>query len=851
MSIKHVLVALVLTSVLPLGATLAAENAKPAAPATFVMPRDFSWKSLAGPENLFWPGYSWFWNGPLDPDRLRHQLADMNAHGVRSVDIVPIPRNFHSEYGFNFQMEPDYLAPGFCDRVKIAVDEAARLGMNCWIKGDGGWPPGQAVKMKHPNESAPRYLAYENGKWTPKRDCSKYQTADLLDPQVTKLHLATTQQPLVDAMPEHFGRTIKFIFDDEPAYIFPAPGSHLPWTIGAEDIFRRRFGYDVLKKLDAFCVSDPKALTAEQKKVRVDLFDFWSRQFRDAFFLPMRDWCRQHGMAYCCQLGGEDEMIGAARYGFGHVMRPLRANDVPGIDVIWRQVFPGKQNHHFPKFASSAAHQNGTALTATLSFPVYGAGLTPAQMKWVMDYQYVRGMTLYLSEQYPLWANDHLLTTMRPQWNIGPLWDFLPDFHRYLARLGYVLACGQPDIETGLYYPVRDIWATGDPNDRALRGHDMLAQALLRRQVDFDIVDDDVLPDPTTRVENGRLAIGPMRYRTIVVGPTQWMAEASKKQLDAFQAAGGQVVHVDDLAQIDAAVAKIGPTVQLDPPSPDIRVLVRRWPGGGATFLFNEGEKPYVGRASIAMDGSLCEIEPATGLVRAVQILPPPSGRAAGGEGRKSEHANHIVRLNLDGWQSILLIWHPRDARAAFAPQAPHQIAQSIELADGWTARVDRQYVFGAHEIEIRPTAKPEFKPAPLGRWAKSLGLSEDFSGQVTYRRTVSVPEAMRGERLVLALSAVEYAARVTVDGREVGSVLWSPWRIELPPLADRAQFVLEIQVANTLANELTSQRVRAEWGKRKGPGWPSPYENQQSRFEVDSRGGGLLGPVRLQRVGP
>ncbi|MGI6414395.1 MAG: hypothetical protein ACOX1P_01900 [Thermoguttaceae bacterium] len=39
----------------------------------------------------------------------------------------------------------------------------------------------------------------------------------------------------------------------------------------------------------------------------------------------------------------------------------------------------------FPKFASSAAHQNGTALTLTESFGVYGNGLTPAQIKWLVD----------------------------------------------------------------------------------------------------------------------------------------------------------------------------------------------------------------------------------------------------------------------------------------------------------------------------------------------------------------------------------------------------------------------------------------------------------------------------------
>ena len=68
------------------------------------------------------------------------------------------------------------------------------------------------------------------------------------------------------------------------------------------------------------------------------------------------------------------------------------------------------------------------------------------------------------------------MTGERPHFDpSNPLTDFLPDFHRYVARLGYTLACGRPAVEIGLYYPVRDLWASGDPSDLALCGHDALS----------------------------------------------------------------------------------------------------------------------------------------------------------------------------------------------------------------------------------------------------------------------------------------------------------------------------------------------------------------------------------------
>jgi len=88
----------------------------------------------------------------------------------------------------------------------------------------------------------------------------------------------------------------------------------------------------------------------------------------------------------------------------------------------------------------------------------------------------------------------------------------------------------------------------------------------------------------------------------------------------------------------------------------------------------------------------------------------------------------------------------------------------------------------------------------------------------------------------------------VILDGKTVGSILWPPWRLALPPCpAGKHQLI--IRAANTLANELTSERVVNEWAAKKGPGWPSPYHARTIVFEKESRGGGLQGPIQLRRM--
>jgi hypothetical protein len=428
------------------------------------------------------------------------------------------------------------------------------------------------------------------------------------------------------------------------------------------------------------------------------------------------------------------------------------------------------------------------------------------------------------------------MTGERPHFGpVDPLWDFLPAFHRYEARVGYVLSCGQPVIDVALYYPVRDIWATGNPSSPALRGHDRLASALLDRQCDFDLIDDDVL-SASPEIRDGRITIGSMRYRTIVVGPAEWMQASSVRRLHEFEAAGGTVIRVDDLAQVETAAARALPTVVIEPSASGIRVQRRQWRGGGALFVFNEGMDTYRGRVSMALEGTLYEVDPATGLVHRVVIVREPNGA-------------RFVSLSLDPGESLLLVADTEGEPGALAPPIAREFGDSIPLDDGWEARVVRQYRVREHDFEVESPTGREYRPTQLGPWATALRLGEDFSGHVSYRRTVELPASFVGKRLVLDLGALEYASRVLVDEKEIGFVLWNPFRIQLPAEAAKKTFSLRVDVANTLANELISSRVVDTLKKRTGPGWPSPYHARALAFERDSRRGGLLGPVRLRRL--
>lgn len=826
---RHVLISVLISSLAFIDNS-SQLDAQDTSPPHVVRARQFDRTQFDNPEAIFWPAYFWLWNGPLEPAILKHQLQDMAEHSAKNVCVLPMPKDFRPDSTAN-RMDVDYLTTEYFERVKVAVDEAARLGMHYWLYDEGGWPSGQAtgrVVGSRPDLASQVLRVDAEGTWSVQKSAGR---PDLLNPDTTETFLSLTHEKYRDAVGNHFGKTIRLVFTDEPAYPAVHDGREVPWTDHAGNLFSKEFGYRLEDRLpSAFRRVPASEFSPADLQTRIDAFDFWSRRFQQAYFDRIRTWCRQHeGLAHGGHLGGEDETLGATRYGFGHVMRPLRAMDVPGVDIIWRQVFPGQRNHHLPKFASSAAHQNGTALAMTESFCVYGNGLTPAQMKWLIDYQYVRGLNLLVAGCYPLSTDDHHMLGERPHFGpVDSLWDDLPKFHRYVARLGYLLACGEPVIETALYYPVRDLWATGGESSAA-DTHDALAQTLFEHQCDFDVIDDDLLSDPQSHVANGRLHAKNMKYRTIVVGFTKHMSPRSHELLVELERTGGRVIQIDSLNEIADAISKITPTVELIPSSTDIRCQVRRWEQGGLAYLFNEGASTYDGRVAIPLAGQPVVVEPSEG--GWTQIVDAE---------RKEDQ--WVIPIQLSPGEAQIVLFGESIVQHA---QKPWRSAESLELSEGWEARPLRQHRVGPHNYEVVTLKNEADRPVALGNWNALVG--PDFSGTVEYRHQVNLPKHWYGKRLRLNLGEASYAARVRIDGKEQGVALWSPMTIELSPPEYQHEFLLTVEVTNTLANEITSERVQNEWAQRSGPGWPGPYHQRALEFEKQSRNGGLFGPVRLE----
>ena len=749
--------------------------------------------------------------------------------------------------------------------------------MTWWLYDEGGWPSGQALgkviegrpdlvrravarkpvpgnaPFTVPSDAlalvtdGPNSRVVRPGEvWTPSTPADTaylYCVAsgsgvDLLNPNATDRFIELTHAAYAKVIPDALGKTVRFTFTDEPSAGMPNSPKYVPWFDGLEQAYRDRAGRDLLSDLPNFFVDVNEGCSEDVSRAKVALFDAVTQRYADAYFGKLKDWARQNGLASGGHLGGDDETLGVVKYGYGHLLRQLRRFDVPGVDLIWRQLFPGRGDQsNFPIAAASVAHQNGTRFAFSESFCVYGNGLTPAQMKWLVDYQYLRGINLLVLGCYPMSARDHHMTGERPHFGaMNPLWDHLAGFHGYVARLGYALSVGTPVIRTAVYMPVRDMWALGTRAKDAVDTFEAIERELLARQCPFDLIDDDMLT--AAHVDGATLVVGAMRYDTVLCGAVKWMAPAARERITAFASAGGRVAAVGQAPGVDGQTstgesaivasdvpdiaARAVPGAHVTPACRDLRAAIRETQTGRVVVLFNEGNADYRGA-----------LEVGSGNVSDLDLM--------SGELRQLECAGGRVPLNLPAGATTAMLVHSNDALGR-EPRLTR--GESITIAPESVHAVKRrQFVVGEHEFEMKSEDVPNAPFSAASRWSGWLG--EDFSGEVEYQFEFEVPPAWSGSSLMLTTGAVEYAASVCIDGARAGELLWPPWEVRLPACSP-GKHRIAIRVANTLANELTSDRVTQLWAQKSGPGWPSPYHKRALVFERESRGGGIEGPIRV-----
>lgn len=760
--------------------------------------------------------YFWFINTRMDVDVLKKQLHDMYDHHVRSVCLHPIPPEFRPRK-MPSDMTPEYLSDDFFAVIAEMVDECEKLGMHYYLYDEGGWPSGGACGKVIANrpELHERYLALdENGKVREFRVESQTDVQsplpDLLQKESTQEFLRLTHARYKDFVGKHFGRTIRFAFTDEPRF-HPNSGGHVTWTRDMEHIFRERKGYDITPWLEALTREPHDGDSEELVNVRIDFMEVCTRLFVENYFLPIRDWCRENGILSAGHVSREDEPADSVHSDYGSVMKVLRAMDVPGIDMIWRQLYPGLREHPFPKYASSVANQNGTPYAMAELFGACGNGIQPDEMLFYLNYFLVHGINTFVFGSYPLANKDNWVFGCRPHFGPDdPQWKYFDLLHDYLNRMSGIMAQGRPQRPVAVFFDIRSMWA-GRKTEVWLRDlwHTRTAKRLFERQCCFDFLDEDVLAE--AEICGTELHAGEAVYTELLLAPEYRMSPEAKKKLDEFIAAGGHVFHDAE----DAA-----PAMVIDPPQPRLRLEVRELADGNKLwFFFNSGREPL----TTDLDLPDCEKRVWCNAYDGKFYTIPGNGKFSWTFGA-FEAALFLSGANGD----------------AVLPEKL-QTVKELKLDGEWTLRKVQQYIFDGNRLGTRMCHEPAIA-ADTGDWRPYLG--NDFSGDAEYCLTFDWAGEGEGKRIFLDLGRVAYACTAELNGTGLGRKYFGPYEFDVTDVLKKGRNVLKVSVTNTLANLYLSGEARELLKKQKAV---AIYEPIQQAFERESLTSGIIGPVKLR----
>lgn len=790
----------------------------------------FNAECLNIPPTEFFPTYNWSWSTPVTKEGIKDRIDQMCEKNIKLFYILPIPKDFRPTTNPS-DMEPDYLTEEYFDVYKFAVEYATKKGMQVWLYDEGGWPSGSATgkvvkarpdlinqSIKKVEASSP-YVPSEKAisafcdgvriseGFTSEKPIDEYVIdswkdeftppyPSLINPETADTFISMTHEKYKKYLGEYIGREMQVTFTDEPS------GGGRPWCTGFGEMFMEKYGYDVADYMPSIIDDDND--TPEKAQAKIDYHNMVAEMLSKNYLEKLRSWCHENNMQSAGHLGGENETINCVRHGFHHALRQLRSFDIPGIDTIWRQIFPGQKNHFFPRFASSAAEQIGAPYAFSESFSIYGAGFTFEQMRYVMLYQMVRGINLIniMGQAYDFIGYG--MGGGRPVFmNKVPAWGQLQDFNMYSARMSYLMCLGTSASDTALYMPMNDMWANGKKSEKIFEDFDSIAYALEAMHSQFDIIDDDFLE--TAKVVNGKLTTGTAAYDTIVLPACKYMPDSSKAVLDAFVSAGGRVLSETELD-------KVKPVAQI---SCDKVAVRKKIVDNGAIYLINnESVNAETFSVSFPDKGNIYEIDAEKGRIFKADGL--DSLTLVSGEGKVYFITDEVYDV-------------PTRKKEGKVIASPCDFAM---------ARV-KSFVIGEETFESE-TFDEAYSETQLGDWRKTYG--DGFSGVVSYKTSFkldSIPESA-----VIDLGKVDYSVdKLIINGTDLGPLCMAPFVYEVDGKLLKEENELIINVANTCANQYVTTKVFDKWPYEV----IGPYHKIAQQFEGEFVESGLIGPVTVK----
>lgn len=628
------------------------------------------------------------------------------------------------------------------------------------------------------------------------------------------------------------------------------------------DEFQKRRGYDLREYLPALIGRDNPEYN---QRVLCDYRETVSDLILENYTQRWHDWAANRGQLIRNQAHGAP----------ANILDLYAAADIPeteGEDIIK------------VKTASSVAHVTGKKLASSES------------ATWLKDHfeaslsDVKQAIDLFL-----LGGINHVFyhgTTFSPQdakwpgWmfyaavNFAPSNTFWNDFgtlNTYIARSQSFLQAGKPNNDILLYYPISDEYAVRGKSllqhfDGASKGSLVRksAEYLFEKGFAFDYISDKQILNLESH--SGHILTGGTSYQTILLPPVKLIPlETFEKVIEI--ARGGATVLMEQLpegvpglgrlterqakfnalkkslifdqkskivkrSKVGKGQILIGSLVDLLAVSKirresmfDIGLQCIRRIDGNSTIYF------IANRGTEMIDGMV----PLQTKIRSAVLYNPMTGAFGKVKTNNSGEIGKVYLQLVPGESCLVQVFSDQVDTHEFQYLKP--LGEKKELKAEWTLT----FSIGGPELP------KSVKVSKLGSWTDIIGYSyKAFSGTAVYKTTFVKP-SVNAEFYRLDLGKVDYSARVSINGKELGTLICSPFSIDIPVSELKTVNTLEISVTNLMGNRIADM-------ERKGHPYKIFYNVNFPAKEAVNRGAdglfttlgwkpqesGLLGPVTL-----
>ena len=580
------------------------------------------------------------------------------------------------------------------------------------------------------------------------------------------------------------------------------------WTPNMEQEFKEYAGYDLRRWIPAlwgYVVDDMETTS----RFLLDWRNNIGRLFVDKFYKRMADLGHEQGLLIRYETSAGDVFP-------ADCMEYYKYADIPMCEY-WQPFTPsyvGALEFKPIKPTASAARIYGKPRVAAESLTSFDLTWDEhfSMLKEVADFNAVEGVTHTVFHTY---THNPQIDFKQPGTSFGAKigtpflrgqtwWKHMREFTTYLARCSYMLERGNP-VSDVLWYLGDEVAHRPDQEHPFPAGYK------------YDYCNPDVLLNRLA-VEDGEIVTPEgLRYRMMWIPDNKRMLPATLEKLQQMIEQGAVVVAdapkgvatlrdgenaekrfaaAVDAIWGNAAAGEITPVgkgkvlsgvtidkalamleMQADVVG-NIRWLHRTTEGADWYFVTPEKESSFKGDVKFHSTGRVELWNPSTGEMEPV---------ASTTEGEYT-----TIHLDLPRYSSCFVVFE--QGKKPHAVKAPAELQNSMVLSNEWSVEFPEGWGAPA-KITTR-----ELKP-----WKDMIETAEgkSFSGTATYTTTFNLEDVARNQRVELDLGSVDMIAVVRVNGEQVGTLWYPPYKVDIADYVNQGDNTLEVDVTSTWFNRL------------------------------------------------